>query len=168
VPKEVKKPKGDRPKKPWEQGTVFAAGSGMDMTQMTASERLHAEKDASGRSVNAVKGAERTNAEKDASGRSVNAVKGGIKGAERTNAEKDASGRSVNAVKGAERLHAEKDASGRSVNAVKGAERTNAVKKEVKGQEAARAKVVEANKQGSLIGMDVQSVASAPDPRKSR
>jgi hypothetical protein len=96
VPKEVKKPKGDRPKKPWEQGMVFASSSGLDMTQMTASERLHAEKDASGRSVNAVKGAERTNAEKDASGRSVNAVKG----AERTNAEKDASGRSVNAVKG--------------------------------------------------------------------
>ena len=104
MPKEVKKPKGDRPKKPWEQGTVFASSSGLDMTQMSAIERLHAEK----------------------------------------------------------------DALGRSVNAVKAAERTNALKKEVKRQEAARAKVSEANKQGSLIGMDVQSVASAPDPRKSR
>jgi hypothetical protein len=82
-------------------------------------EKVHAEKDEFGRSVNGVKNAERLHAEKDEFGRSLTAVKA----AESTNSKKDELGRSVQGVKNAERLHAEKDELGRSLNAVKGSEK---------------------------------------------
>jgi hypothetical protein len=72
------------------------------VARQEAVERMNAEKDEQGRSVNAVKGAERLHAEKDEQGRSVN----GVKAAKRLNAEKDEQGRSVQGVKAAERLHA--------------------------------------------------------------
>jgi len=58
MPKELKSRRGDKPKPQWEQGTVFASTSGMDLTKMTAAERLNAQKDDLGRSVHSVKGAE--------------------------------------------------------------------------------------------------------------
>jgi hypothetical protein len=89
-------------------------------------ERINAEKDELGRSINAVKGAQIANsinhAAKDDKGRSLLGVKNG----ERINSLRDENGKSVNASKGGLSSHNKKDEKGRSILAVQNISKANA------------------------------------------
>jgi len=109
---------------------------------------IYAEKDELGRSILGVKNAEKLNAEKNKNGKSVNALKGNMRQKElgvgiyaltlnqirdnvkKIHEEKNEEGKSKHAVKAGISTHKEKDNIGRSINGVKTAERTNSQDRE--------------------------------------
>jgi hypothetical protein len=78
-------------------------------------EKLHDEKDESGRSVHAVKAAERAHKEKDEFGRSVLAVRNSAK----IHAEKNEEGKSLHTLRVSKKVHAAKNEEGKSLHALK-------------------------------------------------
>ncbi len=104
----------------------------------SANEKIHAEKDPQGRSVNAVKagviggplGGASTHSKKDDLGRSVH----GVKAAEKLNSVKDENGKSVHGVRNVKRMHeivhADRDENGKSVHAIKCGKSTHKEKDE--------------------------------------
>jgi hypothetical protein len=130
-----------------------------------AAEKLHAEKDEFGRSVQGVKSAEKLNAEKDEQGRGIV----GVKVAEKLHAEKDELGRSIHSVKAFESVHKEKDDSGKSIHAVrsgakggaKAHEEKNESGKSVLGVKNAEKMLAVIHKEKDDLGRSVQGVKNA-------